>query len=285
MRGSPFFEGVRQVDAEIAGQPAKLPVFYYDAAGIMALFPARYAELRRLLPDRRLVPARLAPGLGVLAVSCLEYRDTDIGPYNELAVAIPLNEPFFRPNLPGRALFEAGRHGRVHSFIVHLPVTTEVALRGGIDAFNFPKFLGSIEFDDVEGERCCRLAEGKEPILTFTGPRLPATRRERLQYFNHLWMDGQPQQAEFTVNRLQVAKSLRPGAATLELGQRHPVARELARLLVSKRSLQYEYAPQFEGILYGPEHLTLPLLQQLVAMTAASEQRVVVEARAVGRGG
>jgi hypothetical protein len=57
----------------------------------------------------------------------------------------------------------------------------------------------------------------------------------------------------------------------LELGERHPIARELDRLLVSKRSLQYEYVPQFEGILHGPEHLTLPLLKQLLATIAATE--------------
>jgi hypothetical protein len=272
MRGSSFFEGVRQVDAEIAGEPAKLPAFYFEAAEMMALFPARLGELRRLLPDRRLAPARLAPGLGVVVVSCLEYGDTDIGPYNELAIAIPLNEPFFRPNPPGRALLAASRRHQVHSFILHLPVTTEIALRGGVDVFNFPKFLGSIEFDDAGSRRRCRLAEGKEPILTFAGPRLPATGKERLQYFNHLWMDGQPQQAEFAVNRLQLARSLRPGAALLELGERHPIARELDRLLVSRRSLQYEYVPRFEAILHGPEHLTLPLLQKLVTTTGTGER-------------
>ena len=88
-------------------------------------------------------------------------------------------------------------------------------------------------------------------------------------------MDGQPQHAEFTINRLQVAMTLRPGAALLELGERHPIARELDRLLVSKRSLQYQYVPQFEGILHGPEHLTLPLLQHLVATTVAPAPPVV----------
>ena len=39
------------------------------------------------------------------------------------------------------------------------------------------------------------------------------------------------------------------------------LARELDRLLVSRRSLQYEYVPRFEAILHGPEHLTLPLLR------------------------
>lgn len=192
----------------------------------------------------------------------------DIGPYSELAVAIPLNEPFFRPNAPGRALFEAVRLGQVHSFIVHLPVTTEIALRGGVDLFNLPKFLATIDFDEVGDRRCCRLAEGEEPILTFFGQGLSATKRQRLQYFCHLWMDGQPQRAEFTINRLQVGMSLRPGAARLDLGERHPIARELERLLVSKRSLRYEYVPRFEGILHGPEHLTLPLLRQLVATSA-----------------
>jgi len=50
MRGSSFFEGVRQVDAEIAGQPAKLPAFYDAAAEISALFPARYG-LRHFCPS------------------------------------------------------------------------------------------------------------------------------------------------------------------------------------------------------------------------------------------
>jgi hypothetical protein len=203
-----------------------------------------------------------------VAVSCFEYRDTDVGPYNEVAVAIPLNEPSFRANLPGRALWEGVRRGQMHSFIVHLPVTTEIALRGGIDLFNYPKFLAEIEFDESDGDRRCRLAEGRTPILTLTGPRLPAQGSDRLQRFCHTWMDGQPQQAEFALERLQVGTSKRPGAAVLELGDSHPIARELDRLLVSRRSLWYEYAPRFQAILYGPEHLTPALMELLVGTVA-----------------
>ncbi len=263
MRGSPFFEGVAQVDAEIAGQAAKVPVFYYDSGAMTALFPARYGELRRLLPDPRFVPARLAPGLGAVGIGCLEHRDSDLGPYNELAVLIPLSVPAYRANPPGRALVQASRSGRLHAFVQHLPVTTEIALRGGVDFYNFPKFVAAIDFEDDGERRRCRLLEGREPILTFTGARLAATGRARQQYFLHLWMDGQPQQTEFKFEQLQVATTLRPGAATLELGGRHPIAKELDRLLVSRRSLQYEYAAKLEAILYGPEHLTAPLLQRI----------------------
>jgi Acetoacetate decarboxylase (ADC) len=268
MRGSPFFDGVTQVDAEIAGQAAKLPVFYHDASAMTALFPARYAELRRLMPDPRFVPARLAPGLGVLAVSCLEYYDTDIGPYNELAIAIPLNVPFYRANVPGRALVESLRRRQIHSYVLHLPVTTEVALRGGVDFYGFPKFLAGIEFDDDAGRRRCSLAEGQEPILRLSGERLRPDSRGEVQNFLHLWLDRQPQLAEFKQHQLDVGSTLRPGAAVLELERRHPIAQELDRLLVSRRSLQYEYVPRLEGILYGPEHLTLPLVRRLLAAAA-----------------
>jgi hypothetical protein len=281
MRGSPFFDGVAQVELEIAGERALVPVFYYDTAAMTALFPARFRELRRLMPDRRFVPALLAPGVGVLAVSCLEHRETGIGPYGELAISVPLNEPWFRPNLPGRALLEGARRRQLHAFMLHLPVTTELALRGGIDFYNFPKFLAGIEFDEDGGLRRCRLGEGKEQILSFSGERLrtrPPTQAEA-QYFFHLWMDRQPQQAEFKLNRLEAATSMRPGAAMLDLSGRHPIAIELERLLFSRRSLQYEYVPRLEAILYGPEHLTLPLLTRSLAAveeaaTSSASERV-----------
>lgn len=265
MRGSPFFDGVTQVDAEIGGEAAKLPVFYHDASAMTALFPARFGELRKLMPDPRFVPARLAPGLGALAISCLEYYDTDIGPYNELAVAVPLNVPAYRANVPGRALAEGLRRHQIHSYVLHLPVTTEIALRGGVDFYGFPKFLGRIEFEDAGGRRRCSLFEGKEPILRLTGERLHPEGRDEVQDFLHLWLDRQPQLAEFRQHRLDVGSTFRPGAAVLELERRHPIAQELDRLLVARRSLQYEYVPRLEAILYGPEHLTLPLLQRLLA--------------------
>jgi len=273
MRGSPFFDGVEQLDLDIAGHPGRLPCFYYDASSMQAVFPAHYGRLSRLLPDPRFVPARLAPGLGCVVVTCLEYRDSDIGAYNELAISIPLNVPAHRPNLPGRALWESVRRRQVHVFVHHLPVTTDVAMRGGIDYFNFPKFVAGIDFVDGGGTRRCRLTEGQEPILIFTGPRIPARARAEAQTFCHLWMDRQPQQAEFKLNQLALGISLRPGAATLELGSRHPIARELDRLLVSCSSLQYEYTPQLEAILHGPDRVTLRLAQRALRASDDAERR------------
>jgi hypothetical protein len=271
MRGSPFFEGVSQIEAALDGQPVKLPIFYYDGSAISAVFPARLKALRALMPDPRFSPARLAPGVGTVAITCFEYRDTDIGPYNELAISVPLNEPSSAPNLPGRAMIESLRRRQLHAWVQHLPVTTELARLGGVELYNYPKFIGGIEFEQTDTRRTCRLSEGQEHILTLSGALIATPRPQRFQLFSHLWMDHQPQGSEFKINAAAMGVSIGRGAAELELGTRHPIARELRSLLYSQRPIQYQYIPRFEGILYGPEHLTLPLIQRFGTRIGASE--------------
>jgi hypothetical protein len=273
-RQSAFFEGVPQVDATLAGEGARLPIFYYDGTAQTAVFPARLGALRKLLPDPRFVPARLAPGLGAVGVTCFEYRDTDIGPYNELAITVILNHPPFALNAPGRALFSGLRRKQLHAWVHHLPVTTEIARVGGVELYNYPKFIGSIDYEQDASQRTCRLAEGDEHILTLSGDLIDTPDSGGVQLFSHLWMDRQPQSSEFKLNILAGGRSLRPGVARLELGERHPIARELAGVLLSRRSIYYELMAPFEGILYGPEHISLQLIQRALAMIEPGEPAV-----------
>lgn len=260
MRGSPFFDGVRQLDVPLGEDVLKVPVFYYDGTATTGVFPARLSALRRLMPDPRFVPARLTPGLGAVAITAFEYRDTDIGAYNELAVSVVLDEVPGTPNLPGRALLRAMRRGQFHAWVQHLPVTTELARAGGVRFYNYPKFVGSIEFSESDGRRDAVLSHDGEHVLTLRAAMLPTKGGRSLQLFSHLYMDGQPQSSEFKLRVLQGGFASRPGLAEISLGDRHPVARELAGLLASRRALHTQYLAQFEGILYGPDRVSLPLL-------------------------
>jgi hypothetical protein len=261
MRATTFFEGVRQADIDVQGDIVKLPIFYYDGESMTGIFPAKLGALRKLLPDRRLSPARLAPGVGALSVTCFEYRDSDVGTYNELAIGIPLNFPAFRANVPGRAMLGGVLSGQLDAYVLHLPVTTELALKAGRELWNYPKFVASIDFTQDEQTRTCRLAEGAEHILTMRAPRIRSNRTEQQQLFTHVYQDGQPQRGEFKLLARNSGQTIKPGAAELEIGDRHPIASELRGALLSNKSLAASYTPQIEGILYGPENINSRMIQ------------------------
>ena len=80
-------------------------------------------------------------------------------------------------------------------------------------------------------------------------------------------MDGEPKAARFRKHQIELARCARFGAATLELGDQHPIGHDLARMLLSRRSLSYESCPRFEAILFGPSHLTLPAIARTLNTT------------------
>lgn len=251
-----FFAGVDQLDAYIAGVEGKTPTFYRDARCFTLMLPARLLALRRLLPDQRFVPAQIFPGIGAVNLTAFEYYDTDIGPYNEFSVSILLNSNQFL-QVPGYNALRQMLQNCFYAYIHHLPVTTEVALEGGIQMYNYPKFMASIDFSDTEEWVICELAVGDELICRTKGRKIPVPRSDTMKYICHLYQYQQPQYAEMKVNARQYGMALGQGNAELEVGDSHPVARELSSLLISERPLVYIYVPSMQAILYGPEHISL----------------------------
>jgi len=260
-----FFDGIYQVDAQSAGEPVKFPIFYRDARSFTAVFAANWFKLRRMLPDWRYFPAQAAPGVGAVAFTAFEYYDTDIRPYNEFSISIILNSPWLAP-IPGYNLL---RQYFLHSFeayIYHLPVTTEVALRGGIDFYNYPKFLAGIDFTDTADEVTCELTQGGQLICRLISSKIPATRSYEARFFCRLWQDRQPQGAEFKVNVREGADRWLPSTVRLELGD-HPIARNFRSVLLSNRPLLHLYWPSIQCCLYGPERLSMPLAYYALKQT------------------
>lgn len=249
MPNSTFSDAVSRRKLTRSGQAPTTPTSYYDGVAMMAVFPARLDALRAALPDPSFVPAQLAPGVGVVGISCFEYHNTDVGPYNQSPISIVLNEPYFCANLPGRALVSGRRPRQLDTWVQHLPVTTEAAHTVSVDAYHHPTFLASIDCTVERGRRSCRLADGAEHILTLSAATIPTPRSAGLQLFSHLWIDGQLRASEFKVNAHAMGESLSPGAATLTLGDRHPIARELADMLLQHQPLCYQYLAWFQGIL------------------------------------
>lgn len=244
MRHEEFFQQVEHVKVPWGNRTLFLPVFYYAAATLSAQFLAPITRVRQLLPSSRMHPLRVTPWHCVVTISALEYRDSDIGPYNELSIGIPvvLDEP--SPLFVG-TLRQVPAVPKV--YIKHLPVTTEIARDAGVDLAGYPKFLAEITFERGNEWVKCHLHEAGQHILTLTGREGTLNGRPRSRIHLITIREGYILRSEMIVSERNQVSGGGSRDARLELGE-HPIAQALKEWRLGK-ILAYQYAPKHQAIL------------------------------------
>src|SRR5512144_1422931 len=86
----PFFEPVVQQEMTVGGLKLRVPVFYQDMTSMNAVFTASTQRVTELLSHPDLRPVEFRRGRSLLSVTALEYLQSGIGPYNEVAIAAPV---------------------------------------------------------------------------------------------------------------------------------------------------------------------------------------------------
>lgn len=251
-----FFAGVETKEVRLStGSQIGLPVRYYDWSAILAHFPAPARKVQELLPSPRLKPVLFLPGTALVSLAAMEYRRiSDVAPYNEVAVMIPvLYQP--RVNIPGMPLFLPQFFKGFGMYVHRLPVTTKEAYDFGTEIWGYPKFVADITFGETnELRRCSLRADGKD-VLTLEVRKWP-TKVMSINYYTYTVKDGQllktPVQARghYGIARFK-------GGASYTLGN-HPMAEELRRVGIGKNALESQYAPRLQSTLCAAES-RLPL--------------------------
>jgi hypothetical protein len=240
-------ERLRGRQALVDGIPFDLPVDSRDTPALMAAFPISAARAAELMPGEEVHPLRLGGDVGLLVVTVVDYRITDIGSYVEFSLAIACTHGLD----PAPALLPGllrGRYG-TGQLVVDLPVSTEVSVKGGKGIWGMPKHQANLDFRigveqvssqyDLDGKLCCRI-EVDRP--RWTG--LPVS----LAAVNYCAFRGM-------LNRSAIYFRGRAGinlpltrSARLTLGD-HPRMEPLKRLQVRERPLFAGFFPQTRGIL------------------------------------
>jgi hypothetical protein len=156
-------------------------------------------------------------------------------------------------------------------FVFHLPVTTEIALRAGIDFYNYPKFLAGIEFSDTEKRVTCDLSRDGEKILTMSGEKVPTGYLGEMKFFCNLYQYRQPQLAEFKMNTIEGSLNWMPSDVSWIFNTSSEIGRELSDVVLGNRALMYLYMSRIQGILYGPENYSMPLLNRAMKAGVAPQ--------------
>ena len=130
--------------AQVDGIPFTMPVNSEDTPALMAAFPVDADGAARLLPGGELHPVRLPGGRGLLVVTVVNYEVTDIGRYVEYSLAVACTFGA-RPAPPLLAGLLRGRYG-TGQFVVDLPVSSEVSVKGGKGIWGMPKHQANLDF-------------------------------------------------------------------------------------------------------------------------------------------
>jgi hypothetical protein len=129
--------------ALVDGIPFDLPVNCDKSPALFAVFPINADKAAKLLPGTEVHPLRLWKK-GLLVVSVMDYRITDIGKYIEFSIAIACThgrKP--APRLLPAIFMKAYGTGQ---FVVDLPVSTEVSVKGGKGIWGMPKHRANLNY-------------------------------------------------------------------------------------------------------------------------------------------
>jgi hypothetical protein len=206
----------------------QLPVIYRDATQVGMLFRIDLDRANALLDESVLEPWPIF-GKALAAIYAWEYRDTDIGRYNEVGLGIQCR---LRGSTP--SLLRYGRDPTAQPeqaiWVVTLPVTTEAAYAAGAEVWGYPKYIAPIEAN-IEKKRAS-FALGGELELSVGNPRGPSL---TLPIATFSQLDGELVRTVITVGhkvRLGLASTgrltLRGDGPTAEAARKLGVSNETA---------------------------------------------------------
>ena len=248
-----LFRGIKQWEFEWEGEKAKLPVFYYDNTSMTAIYTASTGRVKKLLPHPAMKPIELYPGRCLAAFTAFEYRKTDIDPYNEFSISFLIS--FGKPQIPGLSAARQMSRRYFTAYVWQLPVTTEIARRGGVELYGYPKFLADITFQKEKGWMICDLVEKGKKILSLKGKVLQTSRGRITRYTTYSVLEDIPLAANVYVDPIEFAQSRDRRAASLELGTGHAISETLKGIGLGKAPVVYQFSPANQAILFAGRNM------------------------------
>ncbi|HEU0317606.1 MAG TPA: acetoacetate decarboxylase family protein [Solirubrobacteraceae bacterium] len=229
--------------------PFTLPVASHASPALMAAFSIDGAAAAAMLPGIEVHPLLLPGGRAVLVVAVVDYTDTNIGRYIEFSVAIACTYgPKPAPPLVAALPLVAKRY-RTGQFVVELPVSTEISVKGGKGIWGMPKHQANLDFVigrrtvssqyDLDGQLCVRI-EIDRP--RFDSLPVSVAASNYCAFRGMLFKSDVHVKAHVGVN-LPFRRSAR-----LEIGD-HPRVRALKGLDIAARPLFSGFLPESRGIL------------------------------------
>ncbi len=133
--------------AMVDGITFHLPVSATQSPALMAGFFCDYEKAKTMLPGNELHPVKVS-GKAVFMVTVIDYRHTTIGKYIEYSIALAVT----RGSKPAPALLPVilMKTYKTGQFILDLPVSSEISVKGGKGIWGMPKHKANLDFIETD---------------------------------------------------------------------------------------------------------------------------------------
>lgn len=169
------------------------PVIFRDVHYIAALYTSNFEAVNKKLSGTGLKAALILNKKPVVALGLIQYKNSDLGAYNEVIIAIPVIpincKSGFVNWLDLYAPLETKKGGQ---YILHIPVTTQRSVDAGRGCWGYPKTLLPIEHDFSTNKITTRIkdASGNSNIIAIQGSNgigipIPSMNLMTYSFLNH----------------------------------------------------------------------------------------------------
>lgn len=134
--------------ALVDGIPYEMPVRARNSPAFLAGFTCDWEKANSLLPGNEIHALKLPNGRAILLITVINYVDTSIGKYIEYSIAIGCTKgkkP--APRILNTVLMKSYGTGQ---YILDLPVSSEISVKGGKGIWGMPKHQANLDFVDTE---------------------------------------------------------------------------------------------------------------------------------------
>jgi len=230
----------------VDGLPFELPVNSEQTPALMAAFRINLDRAREVMPGNELHPLNFF-GKGLFLVTVVDYRVTDIGKYIEYSLAIACTHGA-RPAPPILPFIFQKGFG-VGQYVMDLPVSTEISVKGGKGIWGMPKHRASLDFlaNDSTVSSQYNLDDQLVTRIDIARPRGNGIPLD-LGAANYCVFRGMLMKSYIYFKGRVHFALFNDAAATFTLGD-HPKAEPFKRLEIEPNPIFTAYFPETAGVL------------------------------------